>query len=542
MKTYRKSIRDRDFKQQGLMLVYLVVTLSPVIFLALAAAADFRSGKLTDLPGLIFSARRLKLLLTTMTLAAVVAAAGMAVSMLTAFWLWQHPRGSGRALRWLILLFILVPPFVHAQSWIFATDNLNLLLLAAGWPTLAFDGFGAAAWVQLMSFLPIATGLALAGFMTVDRHSVEAALLDAPAGKVLPFIILPQAAAHVLAGGSLLFILSLSDYGIPAVFRLNVYSLDIFAEYSASNVPGRPFLLALPYLAAIFIILLGSQSWLARMDWQGSYLNQDIPKIRVTALPAVICLASGLTASVAQIFVPLVNLLLQTGSPAAFLTAVRDSLAEIRNTAAVSLLAAAIALPVALAAAASLGRHSRITRFKWLAIALPAALPASLTGIGAVVAWNQPFLNTLYGTLCAPALVAVSRFAPFAAVILYAGLQSIDPDLRDILKISGRPTAIALGRAFLPLILPSLLASASLVFALTAGELGATLIICPPGKATLTLKIYNYLHYGATETVASLCLFMTLLALVCGLLAGWLLTAGKEALHAFAFSSSDKQR
>jgi iron(III) transport system permease protein len=56
------------------------------------------------------------------------------------------------------------------------------------------------------------------------------------------------------------------------------------------------------------------------------------------------------------------------------------------------------------------------------------------------------------------------------------------------------------------------------VFVLAAGELGATLIVAPPGHATLTIKIYNYLHYGASEAVATLCLAMAAVALLAGLL------------------------
>jgi iron(III) transport system permease protein len=52
------------------------------------------------------------------------------------------------------------------------------------------------------------------------------------------------------------------------------------------------------------------------------------------------------------------------------------------------------------------------------------------------------------------------------------------------------------------------------------GELGATLMVIPPGKATLTMRIYNYLHYGASDTVAGLCLVLALGVLLAGVLAG----------------------
>ena len=81
-------------------------------------------------------------------------------------------------------------------------------------------------------------------------------------------------------------------------------------------------------------------------------------------------------------------------------------------------------------------------------------------------------------------------------------------------------------RVRLPLLTPGLLAALCVAFALTLGELGATLIVAPPGQQTLTMRIYNYLHYGASDTVAGLCLAMaagTVVAAAAGaaLLAAW---------------------
>ncbi len=36
------------------------------------------------------------------------------------------------------------------------------------------------------------------------------------------------------------------------------------------------------------------------------------------------------------------------------------------------------------------------------------------------------------------------------------------------------------------------------------GELSGTMMVIPPGKSTLAVTIYNYLHYGSSEVVAML--------------------------------------
>ncbi len=68
----------------------------------------------------------------------------------------------------------------------------------------------------------------------------------------------------------------------------------------------------------------------------------------------------------------------------------------------------------------------------------------------------------------------------------------------------------------LPLYAPGLFVAAGILAVLTLGELGATLVVAPPGHGTLTMRIYNYLHYGAAGEVAGLCLMITILTLIAG--------------------------
>ncbi len=49
-----------------------------------------------------------------------------------------------------------------------------------------------------------------------------------------------------------------------------------------------------------------------------------------------------------------------------------------------------------------------------------------------------------------------------------------------------------------------------MVFLLTLGEEGIPLILMPPGYETLAVKVYNYLHYGASELVSGFCLITVL--------------------------------
>jgi len=64
----------------------------------------------------------------------------------------------------------------------------------------------------------------------------------------------------------------------------------------------------------------------------------------------------------------------------------------------------------------------------------------------------------------------------------------------------------------LPMVTPAVAVTLLVVFVLSLGELGASLLIAPPGQATLPLRIYNLLHYGATDVVSALSLIMVVVA------------------------------
>jgi iron(III) transport system permease protein len=56
--------------------------------------------------------------------------------------------------------------------------------------------------------------------------------------------------------------------------------------------------------------------------------------------------------------------------------------------------------------------------------------------------------------------------------------------------------------------LPALVAGWSIAFILCMSELGATLLVIPPGMGTITLKIYTLMHYRANQMVAALSLVL----------------------------------
>lgn len=156
-------------------------------------------------------------------------------------------------------------------------------------------------------------------------------------------------------------------------------------------------------------------------------------------------------------------------------------------------------------------------------------MPPPLVGVGLISIWNRPVFAGIYGSLLMPILASAARFASLAAVILVTQLRRIDPLLIDAARLIEAKTRHTTLLIRLPLLVPGLASAACISFALSLGELGATLMVVPAEMSSLTIRIYNYMHYGATSEVAGLCLLMSLLTLISGSLA-WLAMVGWRKL------------
>lgn len=522
------ELRGLSWKAPALF-AFIIVVFGPLVVLAWGAASALLAGHWDWLALVLPTGRRLALFARSVGLAATVAASGVALGIVAATVLWRWRARGSTLLRWFVLALAPVPPYVHALAWSGAAAFANGWLRRYGLPEVPLQDWVGSWWVQWMAFAPLAVGLTLVGLESVDPDWIDTARLQRGEMETLKRVVLPIAAPAMLAGAGLLFVLSLTDYTVPSLFGMNVYALEIFAEYSASAEPARGFLLALPVVALASAIIYVSQSALRNVATSPPWRRRPWSVPPAWNSRWVVLQRVAIIILLAQVLVPFITLILLTGSWRDLVETAAAARSEILFTTGVAGLAALAALPIALVAANELIRPTWRGKLWWLLITLPLAIPAPLIGIGLVAIWNRSALPGIYGSGWMPVLAALARFAPLAAIVLVAQLRRIDPALEEAARILQSNAWQTRLQVRLPLLAPGLLAAAGIVFIVTAGELGATLIVAPPGQATLTMRIYNYLHYGASSTVAGLCLMMTAVAIGTGslaaaALAGWFRT------------------
>jgi len=464
--------------------------------------------------------RRWQLLANTVLLAGGVSVAATVLGLLGAVALTTGRAARHRFLGWFPLVLAPLPPYIHALAW---NDTVAWAGgVFAGRVAPPPSGMAATFWVETMALLPFAVALGLVAMGSLARPAVEAARLYRTDMAVLARIVLPLAAPFLAASAALVFLLTLTAYDVPSLYAVTTYPLEIFAEFSASHDAGRTAIVALPALGIAVLGLMLVRPALRRATVQ----DHGGPDPVAWDWPVWFLAVQGVAAAVlaVQLLVPLAVLVLGAGPWRRVVSTLARAAPEVGFSLLVAGSAAALAVPLAAALARRLGSAA------WWGLAfLPLAVPAPLVGVALVEAFNPVLPTALLDGPLLPVLADLIRFTPFATFVLLAGLGRRQRDRLDAVRVFQPSPLAGWRRVRLRLETPTLLAAAGFVFALSLGELGATLLVAPPGRSTLAIRIYNYLHYGGAADVRALCLLLLVLTTTAGLGAASLVrwSAGK---------------
>ncbi len=185
-----------------------------------------------------------------------------------------------------------------------------------------------------------------------------------------------------------------------------------------------------------------------------------------------------------------------------------DSGAQLRVSLITGALASAVALVIGTWAALALRPIRRAPRRMLdLVFFIPSAVPSVSVGLGLLVAFSQPplLLNGTVAIVIAAHLILISAFT-YGNVS--AGLMRLGLEYEQMAASLGARPGYSLRKVTLPLLTPYLIAAFSLSFALSMGELGATVMVYPPGWVTLPVGIFALSDRGEIFDGAALTMLL----------------------------------
>jgi len=531
----RQSIRPVPLALNGLLLALLAVML--VLPVALVIGKGF---SLAGRPSLYWLGRVLSnrvlmhQVLNSVVLACLTTLACLCVSLPLALLRSRTSfRGLG-VLSVLLLVPMILPPFVGALSMrkLFSQFGVvNLLLERLGVldfsasppPDYLGAGFAGVVALQVLHLFPILYLNASAALANVDPAYAQAAR-NLGAGPVRTFfgITLPLMRPGLFAGGTIVFIWSLTDVGTPLIVGYeHLTPVTIFKELARAELEGRTFSLVFLMLGgAVSLYVLGKFVFGRGLPTEAAKASVASQVRRLGPLGTlgawvlfggVIFLA--LLPHLGVVLLAVSNQWVNTVLPAGytlehlkFIITRQTTYHSITNSLAYAGASTALDLLIGGVAAWLIVRTRVAGRLLLDAAAmLPLAVPGLILAAG-YVALTAAGPLAPYGPTRNPIPLLIVAYAvrrlPFVVRGVSAGLQQVSPSLEDAARTLGSGPVGSVLRITLPLIAANILAAGVLTFAFAVLEVSDSLILAQTRPVyPITKMIYELAtSTGAPET------------------------------------------
>lgn len=449
---------------------------------------------------LLLRERTLRLVARSLGLAAIVTA-GCLVLGVSAAWLVVRSTVAGRRVwRVLLALPLAVPSYVAAFAWLAAVPQLH--------------GFAGAALVLTLCSYPYVYLPVLAALQRTDPalEEVSRSLGRSPL-RTFAAVTLRQVRPAAAAGGLLVALYVLSDFGAVSILRYDSFTRAIYTSYRASFDRTPAAVLACVLVAVTVLIVLAESRSRGRASQ--ARVGGGAPRVQdAVALGPAAPLAIGWLAAVAGL-----SLGVPVASLAYWLAKGRSAGVDLPALAAaagatlwVALLGALVttllAVPVGILAARHRGRVVRVLeQATYAGHALPGIVVAlSLVFLGVTVLrpvyQRTPLLVLAYAVLFLPAAVGAVR----------ASVAQSPPRLEEMARSLGRSPLGTLRDVTLPLAAPGVAAGFALVFLTCMKELPATLLLRPTGMDTLATELWTATGIGRYGEAAPYAALLVVLA------------------------------
>lgn len=416
-------------------------------------------------------------------------------------------------LRSLMLGTLTLPLLVPAFLWAIGLSMLRMNLgLRDGAP---FSGLMGCVWAQSGLAVGLAGFAALISVRGITRSQAQATLL-AGGHPVLWKSALKSAWPAALAAALLGGMLALSDPSAGALLGWRTAAGDILAAFSARYdfVEATRMGLLLALLALVLSIptlLRGTatlESAIAGRDASQSWQPQSCSfgqTVGTMLVPVVVCFT----------LLPLLGLLMPVLHGLPLARAWQEVMRTATNTLiyglGAGLLATLMAWPLAIWTGWSKPRRHAMFALMLVLLALPPILPA----IGWIYLANTAHasLGKWFHSEFAVCLVLALRFLPVAFVLVLRRWTAFAPSWQMAAAVHGVPTWTFFRRVVLPHQLSGWILAVTLSGLLACSEINITLLLHPPGEASLPLAIFTIMANAPDTLVASLCLLYLALIL-----------------------------
>jgi iron(III) transport system permease protein len=490
-----------------LALLLAIPLISVCLSLFAGASATVAHLAATVLPDYVFN---------TLALGALVVVGVLIVGVPAAWMTAMCDFPGKRLLEAALVLPLAAPAYVLAYAYTDLLDSYgpvqNTLRATFGWQVGEYwfpdiRSLPGAALMLVLVLYPYVYLLARARFLTESATALEAArLLGRGPWRSFLTVSLPLARPALAAGATLALMEAFADYGTVSYFGVPVFTTGIYRAWFSFGDPTAAAQLA-AFLIGFVALALCLESFArggARYHETGRRDRRPtefkLPPAKAAGAIVLCVLPPFFGFAVPAL--ALLHLLIQAGGPS------REFWHHLMNSVTLAALAGAIATAVAIVL--GFARHERprgpVARAVDF-VGLGYAAPGAVIAVGVLIpfaafdnaldAAMRSHLGVSTGLLLTGGIAALLfaylvRFLAVALQSVNAGLARITPSVGGAARMLARGNWDALWRVHLPMIAPSALTAALIVFVDVMKELPATLMLRPFNFDTLAVAANNY--------------------------------------------------
>jgi iron(III) transport system permease protein len=468
----------------------------------------------------------------SLTIAAAAFALTVLIGVPFAFCIARLPVGGKAALLALAALPLVLPSFVSAYALVLMFGRAGIVtaaLRSIGIPFESIYGMKGIILTYTLTLYPYVVLPTVAAFRSVDVSIEEAAQnLGSSRLRTLRTVTLPIVLPSILAGGLLVFIEAMENFGVPFVLAedkpiLAVETFKLFVGETAAN-PSSAGVLGMLLIFCTIVVLLIQRNVLARRHYATG--ARRAPPLLVVNRPLRAAGAAFCWTVIAAALVPFVAVVvisfMQFSGPVLhnefsldnFAQLLQRSYRPLVNTLFLSIGAAVAATLIGVPIGYLLvRRRSRMSALLEIVATSPFAVAGTVLGIGLVLAYNSG-LVILTGTWLIMVIAYAVRKLPFSVRASSGLLQQIDASLEEASVNLGVPPFATFLRITVPLILGGIVGGAVLSFVTIASELSSTVVLYSGPWMTMTVTMFQALEgtsAGEATAAATILILFTVL-------------------------------
>jgi iron(III) transport system permease protein len=466
----------------------------------------------------------------------MVAAAALALTITIgvpfAFCVARLPIGGKTALLAIAALPLVLPSFVSAYALVLMFGRGGIvtgMMRSIGIPFESIYGMKGIITTYALTLYPYVVLPTVAALRSVDVSIEEAAQnLGSSRLRMLRTVTLPIVMPSILAGGLLVFIEAMENFGVPFVLAedkpiLAVETFKLFVGETAAN-PSSAGVLGMLLAFCTIVALLIQRNVLARRYYATG--ARRAPPLLVVSRPLRILGSAYCWTVIAAALVPFIAVIvisfMRFSGPVLHYEFSLDSFAQLLqrsyrplvNTLFLSISAAFAATLIGVPIGYLLvRRRSRMSALLEIVATSPFAVAGTVLGIGLVLTYNSgPVILT--GTSLIMVIAYAVRKLPFSARSSSALLQQIDASLEEASVNLGVPPFATFLRITVPLILGGIVGGAVLSFVTIASELSSTVVLYSGPWTTMTVAMFQALEgtsAGEATAAATVLILFTIL-------------------------------